>query len=366
MHQDKTTRILFLPLGQLGYPIILIFCALLFLASTCVVPKNEPSETADSPSKHRGAHIFGKLDSLSLIDFSENNYDWITLVSYGVQEDFDSPVMKYYKGDSLEVLRRDSAWQSQISIVHTAGFKVCLKPHIWLTQATQNKWRSDIYPKNDENWERWQESYREFILLYAEIAEKNEVALFCIGTELSRLTKEKPRFWKSLITEIKSIYSGEIVYAANWHNEYEKIDFWDQLDYIGVQAYFPLVDYQHASVSDISRGWKKHLSDLASVQKRYGKPVLFTEMGYKSTSDSGIKPWEWMDYSDTLKANYSEETQANCYQAFFDMVWEKEWFAGVHLWQLRTDYSMEELNRNTDFTPQDKLAEEVIRRGFGE
>ena len=326
--------------------------------------KNKDLTTVND--KQRGAHVFGRIDSTNLQALIRNNFEWITLVPYGDQKNYDSPSMNYYRGDSLQMIRRDSAWKSQINLAHSAGFKVFLKPHVWLYAPSDGKWRSDVFPANDENWELWQKNYREFILLYAKMAEKNEVELFCIGTEFSRLSVEKTNFWKSLIQEVRTVYSGEITYAANWYNEFEKITFWDDLDYIGIQAYFPLVKKEYPTVEQISKGWNKHFSAIESIHEKYNRRILFTEMGYKSTADSAIKPWEWIDYSSKQDKPLSMETQANCYEAFFNTVWKKEWLAGVHIWQWRSDYMGDSGKDNLDFTPQRKPAEKIIAKGFKE
>ncbi|MDH3652612.1 MAG: hypothetical protein OEQ53_23170 [Saprospiraceae bacterium] len=188
--------------------------------------------------------------------------------------------------------------------------------------------------------------------------------MFCIGTELSRLSVEKTGFWRNLIQEIRSIYSGKLTYAANWHNEFEKITFWDDLDFIGIQAYFPLVQNNYPSIEQISKGWDKHFPAIESIHKKYNRKVLFTEMGYKSTADSAIEPWEWIEDSSDLDKLFSTETQVNCYEAFFKTVWDKEWFAGVHIWQLRSDYVADGGRNNLDYTPQGKPAENTIAEGF--
>jgi len=286
------------------------------------------------------------------------------MVSWAFQDDFDSPIVTHHNGDSLYILQHNSHWCDRIEQVRTAGFKVFFKPHLWVTHPSDGKWRSDIFPTNEKNWESWKESYRNFILRYAKIAEQANAEMFCIGAEFSRISVEKPLFWKDLIQEIRNIYSGKITYAANWYNEYEKITFWGELDFIGIQAYFPLVKNKYPSVKQISKGWNKHLRAIESTHKKYNRKILFTEMGYRSTANSAIKPWEWLEDSSILDNPYSVETQANCYEAFFNTVWKKEWFAGVHIWQLRTDYVAKNGKNNLDFTPQGKPAEVVIAKGF--
>lgn len=318
----------------------------------------------DIENKQKGAHVFGHLDSTNVQTFVNNNIQWITLVSFGDQKDFDSPTMVYYRGDSLENVQRDSAWKSQIGIAHAAGMKVFLKPHIWINNPSNGKWRSDIFPTSESNWQLWQKNYREFILLYAAIAEKSKVEMFCIGAEFSRLSVEKSAFWRSLIKDVRLIYNGKLTYAANWHGEFEKITFWDELDFIGIQAYFPLVKNTNPRVDQISAGWNQYFPSMESMANKFQRKILFTEMGYKSTHDAATEPWKWIENYDDVQTAISDETQANCYEAFFKTVWKKEWFAGVHIWQLRSDFNINDGHYLLDFTPQGKSAENIIAKGF--
>lgn len=315
-------------------------------------------------NKQRGGHVFGRLDTANVQMLKEHNYDWITLVPFADQEDYDSPDLRYYWGDRTSLIQRDSMYHDQIHIAHAAGLKVFLKPHIWMHDASAGKWRSDIYPSSEENWLIWQQHYQEFIMSYAKIAADNDVELFCIGTELSRLSVEKPEFWTSLIKEVRKVYKGKLTYAANWYEEYEHIVFWKELDFIGVQAYFPLVDNHEPTVAQLSKAWSRYIPTLENLSRTYDRQVLFTEMGYKSTTDSAIRPWEWIEYPINTNKIYSSETQANCYQAFFDTLWNNDWLAGVHIWQLRSDFDPNKEINNLDFTPQGKPAEAVIAKGF--
>jgi len=350
---------------------VLVFTGvLIILFSQCVNPDTSRASTnlnlggEELLQKQKGAHIFGYLDSVNLIPFKENNINWITIVPYAAQKDIDSPEVVFYRGDSLENARKDSLWKSQIDIAHANGFKVFLKPHIWLTEPTNDKWRSDIYLENEEDWHSWQQDYTAYILNYARIAQANGVDLFCIGAELSRLTIEKTEFWHQLIKQVKKEYTGQLTYAANWNSEYQHITFWDELDFIGVQAYFPLAKKNNPSLTELSEGWEKYVPSLEATSKEFDRKIIFTEMGYKSTDNSAIEPWSWVENVSSKDVNVSLKTQANCYQAFFNSVWNKEWFAGVHIWQMRCDYIVERPEDNLDFSPQGKLAEKVIAKGF--
>ena len=349
----------FLPI----YIINFVLTSILLL--TC---KTNPSQDPQPPTpKQKGAHLFGRVqDTLSLQGLLKNNMEWVTYVPWGSQKDYDSSKTggRPHK-DSLDLIRHENYWRNKIELAHQVGLKVFLKPHIWIHDASNGKWRSDIFPTNDENWETWKSGYREFILSYAHIAEKNNVELFCIGTEFTRLTIEKPEFWETLIKDVRNIYSGKITYAANWYKEFEKVTFWDQLDFIGIQAYFPLVKNTNPTVEQISKGWEKHILSIESIHQKFNKKILFSELGYKSTPESAIEPWTWIDYSNEIELPISMETQVNCYKAFFNTIWKKDWMAGVHLWQFRVEHETTGGMKSRDFTPQNKPAEKVIAKGFG-
>ena len=190
--------------------------------------------------------------------------------------------------------------------------------------------------------------------------------MFCIGTEFTRLAIEKPEFWRSLIKDIRQVFTGKLIYAANWNDEYQKINFWDQLDFIGIQAYFPLSKNNNPNKDELISSWLKYIPEIDSIHNKFQKKILFTEMGYKSTIDAAIKPWNWLENTDDKHQFISLETQYLCYKSFFETIWNKDWFAGVHLWQIRTDYKLGMEKNSLDFSPQGKPAEKVIRSYFNE
>ena len=93
---------------------------------------------------------------------------------------------------------------------------------------------------SEQDWQLWFENYERFILHYARIAEREQVEIFCICVELARTMKEREQDWCRLIDRILQSYNGPLTYAANWLGEYDDIQIWDALDYVGINAFFPL------------------------------------------------------------------------------------------------------------------------------
>ena len=61
-----------------------------------------------------------------------------------------------------------------------------------------------------------------------------------VGTQLDR-TLHFEDDWRLIIATVRRYFEGTLTYAANW-TDYEKVPFWDALDVIGIQAYFPLLE----------------------------------------------------------------------------------------------------------------------------
>ena len=173
---------------------------------------------------------------------------------------------------------------------------------------------------------------------------------------------DQPRPWLKLIRDIRKVYKGQLTYASNWSDDLERIPFWEELDHIGVQAYFPLAEGLDPDLEELEDGWKNHLASLEGLAEKFDRPVLFTEIGYKSTRDAGHKPWEWSRVSSSIYKKISHKTQALCYQALFNTVWKKDWFSGIHIWEWKSRGKSEGMNHG--FTLEGKPALNVVARGF--
>ncbi len=326
---------------------------------------NTTLKNVDKDRKHRGVNYFSRrsIEEENLTSLIDNNIEWITLVPYGWQQDYQADQLRGYSDGYGEWSRRDSSFIKRAEFFKQNGFKVMIKPHIWM-RGNGDKWRSDIYPQG-EAWARWSKSYTHFILHYATLSQKVNVDLFCIGTELRLVAKNYPEYWYQLIRKVRQIYQGPLTYAANWYQEAEEVIFWEKLDFVGVQAYYPLSNKENPSVQELVKGWTSHTQEIESLVHRTGKPILFTEIGYKSTTDAAIEPWEWVRRNDPDNKPVSFETQANAYEAFFRVFWHKKWFQGVHFWQWHGGMSELSSWQQINFTPQLKPAEEVMARWFG-
>jgi len=317
----------------------------------------------ETDNKHRGMSVFGWRGdtSTAINDIIKANVEWVAVIPFLYQENERTKVMEIPDPED-GYGRRDSIFIANIHKMRKKGIYVHLKPHLWMN----NGWRSNVTLDSEEEWDKWFQTYRVNMLHYARMAQNTGVELFCVGTELRTSIKKQPAAWRQLITEIKTIYQGKLTYAANWYDEYEHIGFWDQLDYIGIQAYFPLTPNKNPDLETIKKGWEPHIKALESFSNSHDKPILFTEIGYKSEASATIKPWEWGNALSVLYRKKSDRTQQLAYEALFEEVWNLNWFAGVYIWQWDTRSTKANAPKNLDFSPRFKPAENVMAKWFGQ
>lgn len=322
-----------------------------------------PKNLYKKDGKHRGMSVFHWRDSmdLALNQLIKNNVEWIAIIPFYFQENDKTREMRMPEVAG-QWDHRDSMYMNVIENIHDRGLHVMLKPHLWMHDG----WRSNIQFETEEDWDIWFESYRKNLIHHALLAELLDIELLCIGAEFRSSILKQPDKWEELIEDVKSIYSGKLTYAANWDAEYAEVSFWDQMDFIGIQAYFPLTTGEYPSLSEIKKGWKRHIATLKALSERYNKPILFSEVGYRSDNIATIEPWVWgsaLDKDTSVVA--SNITQNLAYEALFQELWDKEWFAGMYFWQWHNTSRRQVKYENRDFTPRFKPAENTLAKWYG-
>jgi hypothetical protein len=213
----------------------------------------------------------------------------------------------------------DESVRSAIRAAHALGLKVALKPHVDEMTGGARAW---IEPKDAAAWFA---SYRVFLLDYARIASEEHCELFVVGTELALLTTPNHwKEWRGLISEVRAIYPGPLTYAANWHSA-ELVGFWRELDYIGIDAYYPVVGGSNRTL--LKLGWLPIEAALKTLSAINGRPILFTEFGLSSQKGANLKPWDYSDFG-ALDLN----VQAAYIQTFMNAFAGKSYVAGFLNW----------------------------------
>lgn len=283
--------------------------------------------------------------------------NYAAVMPFGFMPDPNSPELTFNTDRQWYGETRHGAKQ-YIDLLHKNGVQVMLKPQIWIWQGA---FTGDMMMPSNEDWSTLEKSYEDFILMYAKLAEETKCSVYCIGTELDEFVKHRPDFWNNLIEKIRQVYHGKLTYAANW-DEYGRTPFWDQLDFVGVNAYFPLCEKQNPTVETLTAGWQPWKVKLKQLSKDMSKPILFTEFGYRSMDYTGKKPW----LVDRNKENVNLKAQADATQVIFDEFWSEDWFAGGFVWKWFIHHDRAGGYADNRFTPQNKPAESVIREHYAQ
>ena len=98
--------------------------------------------------------------------------------------------------------------------------------------------RAALRPRSVRAWFR---SYRRFIQHYASLAERLDVDMLSVGLEYRSLDgPAHAADWRRVIRAVRARFSGSLTYGANGADAWTRVRFWDALDLIGIDAYFPL------------------------------------------------------------------------------------------------------------------------------
>ncbi len=264
--------------------------------------------TAEWPDRYESERAREILRSLP-----DYGIDSVGLVPYGLCRKGD-PEIRFSGRRSWE---RDDALARLTDIAHEAGMRVLLKPQIWVPRA----FPGELEFSTDTDTRKWFEGYEGFLEHYARLASRTNAELFSVGVEFSQLIRYEER-WRRLIELARGWYPGKLVYSANWGREFESIAFWDALDFIGLNNYYPLPD-------DLSTDTV--VAKVTEVHQRFDRPVLFPETGFPSLTEPHREPWAEHPRAISL------EDQARCYEAVLSAFYPQPWCAGMYWWKIGTN-----------------------------
>jgi hypothetical protein len=273
----------------------------------------------------------------------------IAVVPYGFSRGPSENVLFYTSTDET-----DEDLTEALYVAHRLGMKVMLKPQLWLSFGD---FTGQIRFEDPAARAAWMRRYREFILHYARLAELQHFDLLCIGTELEGMTPFADE-WRPLIAEIRRVYHGPLTYAANWGKEFESLGFWDALDYIGLNNYYPLSAKPFSRAEELLPGAERLAARLEVISRRWRRPLLFTEIGYPSVQGGSSEPWV-----EDAHRNINLAEQAAAYEAIFRGLSARPWFRGMFWWKWPSS-GRGGGAQDPSYTPMGKPAAEVLHTWY--
>ena len=262
----------------------------------------------------------------------------------------------------------DATLVAGIKAAQAKGLKVLLEPHV---QTLDGKVSYQLAP-SDPN--AFFAAYKAQIVHLASIAQQTGVDTLSIGNEMSTLSGSAYRAqWLDVIADVRKVYTGKLTYEAATF-EAGAVSFWDKVDMIGFNAYASLSAGKDPSVADLVKAWTTPPVDsyqaqalgnlsvidfMKSLATTTGKPLLITEVGYRSIDGGATNPSQWD------RAGTADQTdQANAFKALFQVLqsYGGSWLAGMQVWGANIDGSP--AGYATDYSVAGKAAGSVVQQYF--
>lgn len=343
---------------------LIYFISLTLLAAglfACAQPAQPPLQAAaPAAAKINGLSFVAPPDPFALNPMpavKSVGANWIAVVPYAFTRP-GQPVVHYNEHGWQWWGERPEGVRETVRLAHEAGIRVLLKPQVYIPGS----WTGALDFPTPAAWSQWEAGYEHYLLRMAQLADSTGADLFCIGTEFNTAIAKRPGFWFALIEKVRKVYSGKLVYSANW-DDWERVPFWKKLDYIGLGGYFPLVDAPTPDTAALKAAWRPVCQRLRTFSQQQGRPVLFTEFGYLSVDGCGWRNWELENGVENRPVN--ETAQANCLAALFGTFQPERWWAGGFLWKWFPNMKGHEGYPERDYTPQGKAGEAVLRNWYG-
>ena len=311
--------------------------------------------------------------------------NWVTLNTHFCQESF-------YSRKLFLDFERSSGEAELTDIVrelHRQGLHVLLKPCLMLLDGA---WMGRVaFPDDDQliqgvhntYWADWFAALQGCLKYYAEFAERNGVEAMIIGAEYNGTTYQDER-WRETIRKVREHYSGPLTYeCADYevaNDDYTGVDaakvkrlgWLEDLDFLALSTYpdgAPSCPREkRAELGPVSlETMKKHLAKrrtfVTALSAAYGRlPVLYTEIGTRSSRGNVCEPWNFM-----TESPYDAEEQANYMEAVFQTFSDLPFWMGLSWWKWdetqtnRSHYSTDPL-KDRGFTVYGKPATKVLRK----
>jgi hypothetical protein len=309
----------------------------------------------DQPRPPEYGPLYHNVDP-SLNGLSTTGTNWINVLVSVFQETISSTTItsNQYKTASDEALRR------VVNLAHSLGIRVVLVLGVNTSSEPDGWIRIGTAFTNETQWQAWFASYREQTNHYASFAQEAGVDMFYIGCELPG-TSHREDDWRQVVKEVRERFKGPISYdSVFWGNptpEYQSIRWWDAVDYICTDFWFPLTNKNDPTVAELKQGWENtgFLASFENVSRQFNKPAILSEIGYEARDGTNRNPGMHLE-----NAPEDLQEQADCYQAAMEMVIGRSWLKGIFWFQWKTIPA----GQSWDGDPHGKPAEEVLKKFY--
>jgi hypothetical protein len=305
-------------------PRTLVLLAILCLATVAQAATKPPAPGSERVrgifvSTHTSGREWGEDEMASTLDdIRAVGAGWVAIHPYA-RIDEDGSV----RFREFDPMNPPAHLVRPIQEAHARGMKIAIMPHLayW---GSSFGWRGEIEFRTEAEWARFFSDYERWIVAVARAC--RDADGFVVGNELDRTVSHEAA-WRRIIARVREATPAALSYAANW-SDYRSIPFWDAVDAIGIQAYFPLSEEPRPSGATVEAAWRVRMKELREFSVLHRRKVVFTELGYNRSFTAARAPWEYR--SDGAEA---EPFQASLLGAALRSIEKEPAVAGVFLWK---------------------------------
>lgn len=239
-----------------------------------------------------------------------------------------------------------------INKTKSMGFSTSLFPQIGPVDEISSYWETTNH--TEAWWDTWYESYANFILNYAKVAELAKTEQLIIGGKFllptfiggtypngsfSDVPNNSDETWQNIISEVRKAYQGELLWATNIHQARDPLpEFINKLDGIYLLVDSPLVYSETDDFDTINWGFINVIDSLIyEVYRSTGLPIILG-LGYPSVDGSALG-CNLLDnncindgvFSQNEVSNFTPDLQEQSliYNAIFPVLSSREWITGA-------------------------------------
>ena len=225
-------------------------------------------------------------------------------------------------------------------------------PRIAPTNTVQTFWFSQEH--SAEWWREWFTSYRQFILNYAQIAAEAQVNWFVIGGKdvmpvfpggvfadgsASDIPDDFDDLWLQLISDIRSIYSGNLVWATNAQVSLDPLpNFLSSVDAVYITIDGPIGFSENPTLDELSYNFQVIVnSQVYDVYESTQKPIIIG-LAYPSVTGA-FSGCSLLDYDcsndgifiteEIAEFSLNLDEQVSIYNVTLPILANQEWINGI-------------------------------------
>ena len=241
-----------------------------------------PIESLRHPGKGYGSAAYAR----TLDECVEMGATWISLTPFGRTWDLHPTGVDLVFEAPFEENRANL--RRAIVMAKARGLRVLVVPHLWVES---HEWRALIDPGDDAAWARWAASYERFLLTWAETARDGGADMLSVGVELrSWVTTPRAALFLPIIARVRAVFPGLLTYSANWDDAADTAIL-QAIDVIGINAFYPLAREKDVPLSVLLERGRSIAGELEALAAEHRKPILLTEVNYKTMASPAVEPW---------------------------------------------------------------------------